>query len=101
MKANRFSSGTLIGWKFGQTAFLPLWDRMEGAWLWTERGYGLRSCRTASGAGGGWGGGVHAQSHPFHYIYYIYYPLQSFQHGVPIHSPYFYSTPMHSWPLAY
>ncbi len=26
------SSGTLIGWKSGQT---PPWDRMEGAWLWT------------------------------------------------------------------
>jgi hypothetical protein len=33
------SSGTLIGWKSGQTTFIPLWDRMEGAWLWTqERG---------------------------------------------------------------
>ncbi len=29
------SSGTLIGWKSGQTTFIPLWDRMEGAWLWT------------------------------------------------------------------
>jgi hypothetical protein len=29
------SSGTLIGWKSGQTPFFPLWDRMEGAWLWT------------------------------------------------------------------
>jgi hypothetical protein len=27
-------SGTLIGWKSGQTTFVPLWDRMEGAWLW-------------------------------------------------------------------
>ncbi len=27
------SSGTLIGWKSGQTTFVPLWDRMEGAWL--------------------------------------------------------------------
>ncbi len=32
------SSGTLIGWKSGQTTFIPLWDRMEGAWLWTGRG---------------------------------------------------------------
>jgi hypothetical protein len=31
------SSGTLIGWKSGQTTFIPLWDRMEGAWLWTLR----------------------------------------------------------------
>ncbi len=31
------SSGTLIGWKSGQTTFVPLWDWMEGAWL-----YGLR-----------------------------------------------------------
>ncbi len=30
------SSGTLIGWKSGQTTFIPLWDRMEGAWLWTQ-----------------------------------------------------------------
>jgi hypothetical protein len=30
------SSGTLIGWKSGQTTFVPLWDRMEGAWLWTQ-----------------------------------------------------------------
>jgi hypothetical protein len=29
------SSGTLIGWKSGQTTYVPLWDRMEGAWLWT------------------------------------------------------------------
>ncbi len=29
------SSVTLIGWKSGQTTFIPLWDRMEGAWLWT------------------------------------------------------------------
>jgi hypothetical protein len=28
-------SETLIGWKSGQTTFVPLWDRMEGAWLWT------------------------------------------------------------------
>jgi hypothetical protein len=30
------SSGTLICWKSGQTTFFPLWDRMEGAWLWTQ-----------------------------------------------------------------
>ncbi len=30
------SSGTLIGWKSGQTTYFPLWDRMEGAWLWTR-----------------------------------------------------------------
>ncbi len=29
------SSGTLIGWKSGKTTFVPLWDRMEGSWLWT------------------------------------------------------------------
>jgi hypothetical protein len=29
------SSGTPIGWKSGQTTFVPLWDRMEGAWLRT------------------------------------------------------------------
>ncbi len=31
------SSGTLIGWKSGQTTYFPLWDRMEGAWLWTQK----------------------------------------------------------------
>jgi hypothetical protein len=30
------SSGTLIGWKSGQTTFVPLWDRMEVAWLRTR-----------------------------------------------------------------
>ncbi len=30
------SSGTLIGWKSGQTTYVPQWDRMEGAWLWTQ-----------------------------------------------------------------
>jgi hypothetical protein len=30
------TSGTLIGWKSGQTTFVPLWDRMEGAWLRTQ-----------------------------------------------------------------
>ncbi len=29
------SSGTLIGWKSGQTTFVPLWGWMEGAWLRT------------------------------------------------------------------
>ncbi len=33
------SSGTVIGWKSGQTTFVPLWDRMEGAWLWTLNTY--------------------------------------------------------------
>jgi hypothetical protein len=35
------SSGTLIGWKSGQTTFVPLWDRMEGAWLRTLSGVSL------------------------------------------------------------
>ncbi len=30
------SSGTLIGWKSGQTTFVPLWDWMEGARLRTQ-----------------------------------------------------------------
>jgi hypothetical protein len=30
------SSGTLIGWKSGQTTFVPLWNRTEGAWLRTQ-----------------------------------------------------------------
>ncbi len=36
------SSGTLIGWKSGQTTFFPLWDRKEGAWLWTRISNGGR-----------------------------------------------------------
>jgi hypothetical protein len=39
------SSGTLIGWKSGQTTFVPLWDRMEGAWL---RVQGIEEGRAAS-----------------------------------------------------
>jgi hypothetical protein len=39
------SSGTLIGWKSGQTTFVPLWNRMEGAWLWTASGILLCSCK--------------------------------------------------------
>jgi hypothetical protein len=31
------SSETLIGWKSGNTTYVPLWDR------WRERGYGLRA----------------------------------------------------------
>jgi hypothetical protein len=31
------SSGTFIGWKSGQTTFVLLWDRMQGAWQWTPR----------------------------------------------------------------
>jgi hypothetical protein len=30
------SSETLIGWKSGKTTYVPLLDRMEGAWLWTQ-----------------------------------------------------------------
>ncbi len=29
-------SEVLIGWKSGKTTYVPLWDRMEGAWLWTQ-----------------------------------------------------------------
>jgi hypothetical protein len=29
------SSDDLIKWKSGKTAYVPLWGRMEGAWLWT------------------------------------------------------------------
>ncbi len=42
------SSGTLIGWKSGQTTFIPLWDRMEGAWLWSQE---EDSCRGGSATG--------------------------------------------------
>ncbi len=38
------SSGTLIGWKSGQTTFVPLWDRMEGAWLRTQDRHRIRKC---------------------------------------------------------
>ncbi len=30
-------SETFIGWKFEKTTYVPLWDRMEGAWLWTTK----------------------------------------------------------------
>jgi hypothetical protein len=30
------SSKTLIGWKSGKPTYVLLWDRMEGAWLWTR-----------------------------------------------------------------
>jgi hypothetical protein len=51
------SSGTLIGWKSGQTTFVPLWDRMEGAWLRTQtistdkamRQYRFLPCDVTSG----------------------------------------------------
>jgi hypothetical protein len=29
------SSETLIGWISGKTTYVPLWDRMKEAWLWT------------------------------------------------------------------
>jgi hypothetical protein len=29
-------SKTLIGWKSGKTTYVPLWDRKERAWLWTQ-----------------------------------------------------------------
>jgi hypothetical protein len=34
MQAGSFE--TLIGWKSGQITYVPLWDRMEGAWLWAQ-----------------------------------------------------------------
>jgi hypothetical protein len=34
MNENR-SSGTIVGWKSGQTTYFLLWDRMKGSWLWT------------------------------------------------------------------
>jgi hypothetical protein len=30
------SSETLVGWKSGKTTYVPLWNQMEGAWLWTQ-----------------------------------------------------------------
>ncbi len=43
-------TGSLIGWKSGQTTFVPPWDWMEGSWLWTQK----------------WGGGhsFHGQTKP-------------------------------------
>jgi hypothetical protein len=32
------SSETLIGCKSGKTTNIPLWDGMEGAWLWAQGG---------------------------------------------------------------
>jgi hypothetical protein len=29
------ASETFIGWKSRKITYVPLWDRMEGAWLWT------------------------------------------------------------------
>jgi hypothetical protein len=40
--ANRFF-GTLIGWKSGQTTYFPLWDRMEGSWLWTLGAHSIQN----------------------------------------------------------
>jgi hypothetical protein len=36
MRIRNPASGTPIAWKSGQTTYVPLWDRMEGAWLWTR-----------------------------------------------------------------
>jgi hypothetical protein len=36
MNANRFFWHFHWLEKSGQTTFVPLWDRMEGAWLWTQ-----------------------------------------------------------------
>ncbi len=30
------SSETHIGWKSGKTTYFPLWDRMEGSWLYMD-----------------------------------------------------------------
>jgi hypothetical protein len=37
-------SETLIGWKSGNTTYVSLWFRMDGAWRWT-----LLSCRIMNG----------------------------------------------------
>jgi hypothetical protein len=47
------SSGTPIGWKSDQTTFVPLWNRMEGEWLWTQLGQLLHSQITMEHGGGG------------------------------------------------
>ncbi len=43
------SSEALICWKSRKTTYVPIWDRMEGAWLWTLYnvgywGFGLVVC---------------------------------------------------------
>ncbi len=43
------SSETLIAWKSGNATYVPLWDRMEGAWLWTRKKKALKNDP------GGWG----------------------------------------------
>jgi hypothetical protein len=40
LKANRFFR-VLIGWKSRKTTSVPLWERIKGAWLWTQG----RSCK--------------------------------------------------------
>ncbi len=38
------SSEILIGWKSRKTTYVPLWDRMKGAWLWTLLSSGSVLC---------------------------------------------------------
>jgi hypothetical protein len=45
------SSETLNGWKSGKTTYVTLWDRMEGAWLWTQALYPIY--RPGKAVGGG------------------------------------------------
>jgi hypothetical protein len=50
------SSGTLIGWKSGQTTFVPLWDRMEGTWQLTPYSNSSNMATDALRLGGEGGG---------------------------------------------
>ncbi len=43
------SSGTFIGWKSGQTTFVPLCNRMEGAWLRTLEHHRSRDAGNSKG----------------------------------------------------
>ena len=36
MNANRFFWGLSLAGNLVKTTLVPLWDRMEGAWLWTQ-----------------------------------------------------------------
>ncbi len=45
MQLQTGSSEILIGWKSGLTTFVRLWDRMEGAWLWTQKKKSLRNVK--------------------------------------------------------
>jgi hypothetical protein len=44
------SSKTPIGWKYGKTTYVSLWDRMEGPWLWTLYTAGIQDGMNSPGS---------------------------------------------------